>query len=203
MPLYLGPDWQSELWASEYSLRFELSQGGAHINMFTSGFDRARQLTRAALSSRNLTGIVAANPDPTNVMGAEALCWMDGTGFDHIEEMGVSTKNPIAEWSGYFWPDDKLDEEARPWVHRAVKLDWEQADILIWNQVAADMGVTPLAAVQSKIVDLEAGLEVFVYDDRGMDVSALTKESLIRLYREYNDWLLDYDRPRMARVFED
>ncbi len=97
-------------------------------------------------------------------------------------------------------PED--DPEQEPWVHRAVNLTWEEADILLWNQVAQDMGVSPRAPVLSKLVDLARGVSVDAYDDRGMDVTSLTKEPTAGLYDQFNTWLLDYDRSRMAEAFE-
>lgn len=41
-----------------------------------------------------------------------------------------------------------------------------------------------------------------LYDDRGCDVIALKKEDLLPLYNELNDWILEYDRERIDRLFE-
>lgn len=207
MPLSLGPDWERDLWASPYRLRFELNEGGAYVTRyvtkFTRSYDRARCLARAALPTDGLVGIIAAYPDPKREMGAEWLGWMDGTGFDHLEKLGVPTEPTLATWSGYWWPGEEQDDEAEPWLHRAVKLTWDQADILLWNQVAQDMGVAPRAPINSKLVDLTRGVSVHAYDDRGMDITSITKESIAGLYQLFDKWLLDYDRVRITEVFED
>lgn len=39
------------------------------------------------------------------------------------------------------------------------------------------------------------------YDDRGLDVIAKTKEPLAPLYREFNGWVLDYDRDRIDAIY--
>jgi hypothetical protein len=41
-----------------------------------------------------------------------------------------------------------------------------------------------------------------IYDDRGCDVIALGKESIRHLYKNYNDWILDYDRVEIDKIFE-
>ena len=115
--------------------------------------------------------------------------------------MGVETENSEGQWLGYVWDEQQRDPDAKPWLHRAVRLSWETADILIWNQVAQDMGVFPSAPVVSKLIDLDRAISVYVYDDRGMDVTALRPEPIARLHQEFDTWLLDYDRPRMSEVF--
>jgi hypothetical protein len=61
---------------------------------------------------------------------------------------------------GYTYPDQEEDAEARPCEHREVSVTWDQADILLWSQIAHDIGVTPQAAVLSKLVDVERGVTV-------------------------------------------
>jgi len=41
-----------------------------------------------------------------------------------------------------------------------------------------------------------------LYDDRGMDVIASKKETLIELYSKYNHWILDYDRKKIDALFK-
>jgi hypothetical protein len=45
------------------------------------------------------------------------------------------------------------------------------------------------------------GLVLNLYDDRGMDIVALKKETLRPLYRTHNKWLLNYDREHIDQVF--
>lgn len=45
------------------------------------------------------------------------------------------------------------------------------------------------------------GLVLNLYDDRGLDVVALKKDALQNLYRSHNEWILDYDREQIDRVF--
>jgi hypothetical protein len=203
MTLCLGSDWESDLWASPYRLRFELNEGGAYVTRFTRSYDRARCLARAAIPTDDLVGVIAAYPDPKRELGAKWHGWMTGTGFSHLEKLGVPTEPALATWSDYWWPEDKEDDEADPWLHRAVNLTWDQADILLWNQVAQDMGVARRAPINSKLVDLTRGVSVYAYDDRGMDISSISKHSIAGLYERFDKWLLDYDRIRMAKAFED
>ena len=69
------------------------------------------------------------------------------------------------------------DADTRPWEHRAVSLTWDQCDILLWSQIARDIGVMPQAPVLSKLVDLQRGVTVYAYDDRGSTPTGPTPHS--------------------------
>jgi hypothetical protein len=201
MTISFGPDWQRELWASPYRLRFELSQGGSYVNKFTSSYDRARCLARAALPSESVIAVIAAYPNPSKELGAKLRGWTRRAAYDVLGEMGVPTTPSEATWVGYTYPHQEEDAEAHSWEHRAVSVKWDQADILLWSQIAQDMGVTPQAPVLSKLVDVERGVTVYAYDDRGMDITALSPDPIAELYTRFDTWLLDHDRPRMSQAF--
>jgi hypothetical protein len=62
------------------------------------------------------------------------------------------------------------------------------------------MPVEPKAAVVSYLLDPDAAVLLHVYDDRGMDLTGLTAQSVAPFYGEFDRWLLDHDRDRMAVV---
>ncbi len=200
MKLSFGPYWQEHLWASPFCIRFELNKGGSKVRMFTSSYDRARTLLRAALPDNEVVAIVASNPHATR-RSVRRHGWASGAPFDHLAEMGVQTEPALAAWTGAWWESDEADK-AKPWHQRAVRLNWDEVDILLWNQIAHDLGVRPQADVLSKFVDLDRGISVNAYDDRGMDVTALNAEAITDLYMRFDEWLLDHDRPRMLEAFQ-
>jgi Domain of unknown function (DUF3885) len=201
VPITFGPQWQRELWESPYRLRFALSTGGRYLNMFTSAYDRARSLARAALPSEQVIAVVAAFPDASKKIRAKRRGWLRRRAYDVLKEMGVPTTQAEATWKDYTYPQHVDDPDMYTWEHRAVSVTWDQADILLWNQVAQDVGVTPQAPVLSKLVDIERGVTVYAYDDRGMDITALSPDPIMELYTRFDGWLLDYDRPRMSEAF--
>ena len=203
--MQLGPEWEKPFWNSDFRLRFELSDGGysgRYVTKFMVGLDRARRLVRMALRGEQPLAVITALNDPAAELGAEHKRWTTGTAWEHLAAMGVTTDEAVTSWRDYWWMLDEGDPEIEPMEQRAVRLSWEQADILIWNQVAQDLGIMPQAPVYSKFVDLERRVCVSVYDDRGMDVTALDRATLASLYVEGADWLLDYDRERMVQAFE-
>jgi len=42
---------------------------------------------------------------------------------------------------------------------------------------------------------------IHVYDDRGCDLLATSPETIRNMYETYNDWILDYDKPEIDKVF--
>ena len=189
------------LWLSPYRLRFELNAHGKYVNMFTSSYDRARELARAALATDRPLAIVADFPGPSWMIQVDDGEETGTSAFAMLAEMGVSTDRAEAIWSGHFYPNEEEDDEIVPCEHRAVRVTWDEADILLWNNIAQEIGVRPRAPVLSKLIDRERGIVVNAYDDRGMDTTALSPDPVEHLYRQYDAWLLDYDRPRMAEVF--
>ncbi len=97
--------------------------------------------------------------------------------------------------------DQAIDDEAAPWVHRAVRLTWAQADILLWSQVAHDIGIMPQAPVMSKLVDLERGVSVNA-TTTGVWTSLPSARNDIGTLPAIRQMAPGLDRPRIAEAFE-
>lgn len=72
---------------------------------------------------------------------------------------------------------------------------------LLEGIIAADLGgFSPLS---SAVYFFGTGenLLYHLYDDRGLDIAAARRESLLPLYQQFHDWLLPYDRCRMEELF--
>ncbi len=191
--------WQAPFRASDYRLRFELG-GEAHgsdepVPRFVQAFSRARSVAHDLFqkAERSLA-IVGTWPEPEKDLFAPA-----SDGFAALAAMGFRPL-PMEEWRAphrYDHGDDEL------WTWRAFDIagNWEARDVLLWGAIAYESRIMPKAPVKSYLVDFGSGVMLDVYDDRGMDVIATQRESLLDLYRSRGDWLLDYDRPRMAAVF--
>jgi len=53
------------------------------------------------------------------------------------------------------------------------------------------------------LFNIELGIMINPYDDRGMDVFGPNRDLLKMLYDKHSDWLLDYDRERMDAEYQD
>ncbi|MDQ0418958.1 hypothetical protein J2Z48_003163 [Croceifilum oryzae] len=65
-----------------------------------------------------------------------------------------------------------------------------------------DMGIKPKIFHDVFFVNLSNKTIFHIYDDRGCDVIATSKEHIRPLYNRYNDWILDHDRATIDKVFQ-
>jgi Domain of unknown function (DUF3885) len=102
----------------------------------------------------------------------------------------------------YIFPED--DEEGKYKTNRFVlkctPSDFNYAAMLkaICNH---DMGIKPRIFHRVYFINMNRGSVFHVYDDRGCDLIASLPELIRDIYHEYNDWILDYDRAEIDKVF--
>lgn len=183
-------------------LRFAL--GGEDFDNTSQSVPRFLQAHRRAsaiadaLFNGSCIGIVAWNGRPPYHAGLPEEV---EDGFAALESTGLDASN-ISEWQAKIYPHPE-DEEVYLWTLRSYDLGHHKAfrDTLLWHAIAAEMPIYPSAPVLTFLVDLDTLTLLHVYDDRGMDVISDNAASLTGLYSEFADWLLDYDRERMAKMF--
>ncbi|PEJ24682.1 hypothetical protein CN689_26880 [Peribacillus butanolivorans] len=102
----------------------------------------------------------------------------------------------------YVFPED--DEEGRYITHRFM-LRCKTSDIryvpllkAICNQ---DMGIRPSIFHDIFFININRETIFHVYDDRGSDLLAKSAETIRDIYNTYNEWILDYDREEIDKVF--
>jgi Domain of unknown function (DUF3885) len=187
---------------SPYRLRFEL--GGeefgcadAPVPRFVRALTRSRAIRDAVFAETfKLWAIVASAAHPSNGIDAPVP-----DGFEALSNIGFKS-SAIAEWRARLDVDDpEQNEEDFIWRAFDVTSDIASRDTLLWCSIAYEMPIEPKSPVETYLVDLERGILVHVYDDRGMDVSALTASVLLPFYKKFDNWLLDYDRERMEATF--
>lgn len=60
----------------------------------------------------------------------------------------------------------------------------------------------PLSSKEIYFVNIDKKLIFHMYDDRGLDLIAADKEILRPIYKQHNNWILDYDRKHIDKQFE-
>jgi hypothetical protein len=67
----------------------------------------------------------------------------------------------------------------------------------------SDHARTP--SVSSRVYFLNPATDVIMhmYDDRGLDIIAARRETLVPLYRSFNEWVLEYNREKISKLFAD
>jgi hypothetical protein len=64
----------------------------------------------------------------------------------------------------------------------------------------ADHAQTPSVSGRVYFLNPATAIIVHMYDDRGLDIIAATRESLTPIHQSFNDWVLDFDRERIAKA---
>lgn len=193
--------WATRLATEDVRLRFEL--GGEEFDNTVQQVPRFLQAHRRAstiadaLFSENCVAVVAWNscpPDPAGLPDKvqDGFVALQSTGFDAPQ---------TNEWQAnlYSAPDD----EAYVWQLRSYDLGHNKVarDTLLWHAIASEMPIYPSAPVVTFLLDPNTSVMLHVYDDRGMDVIASDAAKLHGLHSDFADWLLDYDRERMTKLF--
>jgi Domain of unknown function (DUF3885) len=73
---------------------------------------------------------------------------------------------------------------------------------ILWCALARDFDtIKPNPGCLLYLFNLQSGLMVWPYDDRGLDVVGTNREVLTGLYVKHSRWLLEHDREKMDAVF--
>lgn len=64
-----------------------------------------------------------------------------------------------------------------------------------------DMGIKPSIFHRVYFININKNTIFHIYDDRGCDVLATSPNTIRDMYHTYNDWILDYDRNKIDKVF--
>lgn len=101
---------------------------------------------------------------------------------------------------------DQLSYKQECW-RRSTISGLKTADLKVENLLSAilntDFGKdrNPRLRGECYFVNHSKNLVLFMYDDRGMDIVAAERSALVPIYNEHQQWILDYDRPQIERIF--
>ena len=102
----------------------------------------------------------------------------------------------------YIFPED--DEDGKLITHRFTlkckTSDFNYIPLLkaICNQ---DLGLKPRISHSVYFININRKTIFQVYDDRGCDLLATSPATIKDIYETHNDWILDYDRAKIDKVF--
>lgn len=65
-----------------------------------------------------------------------------------------------------------------------------------------DLGLKPSIFHRVYFININRKTIFHIYDDRGCDLLATSPTTIKDIYNKYNDWILDYDRPVIDKVFK-
>ncbi|WP_434611658.1 DUF3885 domain-containing protein [Bacillus paranthracis] len=102
----------------------------------------------------------------------------------------------------YVFPED--DEDGLYKTHRFT-LKCKVSDLKYIPMLKAicnqDMGIKPRIFHMVYFINVNKNTIFHIYDDRGCDVLATSPNTIRDMYHTYNDWILDYYRNKIDKVF--
>lgn len=103
----------------------------------------------------------------------------------------------------YIFPED--NEGGTFSTHRFV-LKCKTSDIEFIPMIKAisnkDMGLKPSIIHRVYFINVNKDTIFHVYDDRGCDLLATLPDTIREVYEEYGDWILDFNRNEIDKVFK-
>ncbi|HVI40043.1 MAG TPA: DUF3885 domain-containing protein [Anaerovoracaceae bacterium] len=68
--------------------------------------------------------------------------------------------------------------------------------------ILGDLGGSQEFVSSLYLFDIKKHVMLYLYDDRGLDIVADCKDTLMPLYQDLNEWILDYDRETIDKIFK-
>ena len=174
-----------------FGIRFELGLGTFR--------ERAPKLYEAAFAPEDVCVIIsqdcpAGNISPIAQQRYFRVFSLPGA-FDSKHPVSIQSMEVIAEEEG---------------EHETFTLQWGelparsfQYGSVLEGIANADHAQTPSVSGRVYFLNPATAIIVHMYDDRGLDIIAATREPLLPIYRAFNDWILDFDRERIAKALSE
>lgn len=176
-------------------LRFELSEGRTWIEQFLSAHSKAMAIASDVFADRDQLLLCLRARFSASVFSNRNL-------LRQLQDAQIPVPAQREFWSE---PVEKEEWEEKSIEVREVTLAFHVPAGLIrnilWCALAKDLGVSPRLECDVYLVNLQDGLAMHPYDDRGMDIVGPNTEALRGLYRKHHSWLLSYDLPEMQATY--
>ena len=183
----------------QYGLRFELNNGGSHVEMFTCSYDRARELLENTFKSSEEIYILLRfydySSDKNRQKIPKQLRRLKRCGFQLPEQYLVNKSSHI-RYSG----EEECQERHYEYL-LLTEINSSSYLAILWAICSNELGIQPSAGIKGYFIDFQKQIIAHPYDDRGMDIVAIRKDTISFLYRDYYSWLLDCDLAKMNKTF--
>ncbi|MDF2921662.1 MAG: hypothetical protein K0R57_576 [Paenibacillaceae bacterium] len=120
----------------------------------------------------------------------------------------IKRKEPIRALRLEILPDINCEPDEMPDPRNNMYRYWTRCRIRDLNYIPLikaicnhDVGIKPMIYHRVYFININKKTIFHIYDDRGCDVIASSRDELMRIFEGFNDWILDYDRERINRVF--
>jgi hypothetical protein len=178
-----------------HGLRFELSESGdpSYIHMFLGAYEKAAEIADFLFAdAQDLHAAICFYSD-SNASLVSGL-----SVFKSLKSCGVKIIKPYDAWVN----PHREDDEDPYRISIVFKIDRQVVSQLLWGAIASEIGIRPRIIGSVYLFDLELGISIHPYDDRGMDAIGNNYELLKLAYNKFDRYLLDYDRQIMRDRFD-
>lgn len=101
-------------------------------------------------------------------------------------------------------PDDEQNvPEEKVWYYWDIDKRSANFEGLFEEIIKADLGGFAALASSVFLIDTNLNVLFYLYDDRGVDVAAESRDTIAPLYRSFGKWILEHDRERIDKIFAD
>jgi len=187
-------------YAFEHALRFELgpeeTPSSRPIKRFIHGFHRANAVSETIFKNSEQLWLLSATygkekPKKSRLKPYKK-CGIQRASFSYLGATAQEDEDYIKASGSDLY---------RHWD--AVELtDHDQLKEILWLALGREIGIRPTTEASIYIADFQNNIVLHPYDDRGMDVAALKRQTLQHAYDTHKEWLLAYDLPKMQSHFE-
>lgn len=181
-------------------IRFQIGENGAEVYRKQSGrgFSVNPDYVKACLN-RSIR-IYDSLRTPPDILVIEGYLYEDDTTEAFVSSVRSATDLPQ--------PDEmkceicRDEEDAFEHVFLFWKLNDFQPNKVLKEIIQADLGSGNYFLTSSVyFVSMDDTVLFHLYDDRGADLAAGKKETIQYIYQNLNEWVVDYDREKMERIF--
>lgn len=184
-------------YASPGGLRFELSESGAPLDQVLLALQKARLVCGDVFDSPNSLTVCLRLRATASPFGHRKT-------LIALRAAGVTIPSERSIWVEQASEEDRFDEgEETWWLNVAFRAPVVLVQNLLWCAFVTDFPcMSPRPGCNTYLFNLERGVMVFPYDDRGMDVVGPNHDLLRAIFLKHRQLLLEYDMPAMFETFE-
>jgi hypothetical protein len=182
----------------KYGIRFEIGVG----DIYNKDKTPRKEYVGNALS-RAMTIYNNGIKSPTLLMWqVYPQIGEDKRNFENLFSKKIIPILPQEEFS----QDIEIDDND---VIRQTQLYWDlrkckiPMDKVFREIILGDLGGSEDFVSAIYLFDVENHVMLYLYDDRGLDIVAYDKNTLLPIYEKFNTWILDYDREQIDKIFLD
>jgi Domain of unknown function (DUF3885) len=179
-------------------LRFGLSETGSHLEQFLTALRKAMTVCADVFPTGSTLTLCVRLHTKSNPFAHR-------TEIRELRNAGLHIPKTREVWLEPINPSDWFEaSEPEWWLNAVFEVPLELMQNILWCAMATEIGtIKPNPGCLLYLFNLQSGLMVWPYDDRGMDVVGPNHEVLAGLYVKHSRWLLEHDRAVMDAVFAD